>query len=293
MAVSLARLVLVILFVVWLFGIAGLTCFFCFPRHYLAWAMFGLSSFLGACSIFSIYYAAFLRPLKWRWALIVGAIVVISGLLVTGLYIHLQLPSIDPPERSYFLIMTSLVPVTLISFSLAPGLLRIHRGIHLSQGRVGQFPEQHRRFEYLSLAATIATAFLLPIGAEWMYGDETNNLHFLLLYGVACVVASSFVFWPIALLLMKCSWKWFGLVTTVGILSSWIAIACYQTITRTRTLMFDEIVRVPAAILSGPIMILLFLMSIRLLEYRLTVPTREFGKTEMNLKPDVHPLDVI
>ena len=271
-------------------GIAGITCWGCFPKYRNAWWMHGASSVFATCCIIAITFAKFRFTLRQRglsWLVLCS---IVSGLILFGIWFNSWLPRIGPPRRSDLFQLASLIPLLTISLSFTPMLMRIYRGIDFS--RTGQSLSDPKQpvFEYLSFAMQFGAAFAIPIVANFAIDHPASENGFFVLFSVAFIFFGLLFLYPLIFILMKPNWMVFFLISIILILVPSVPIA-YFIATNGLALAPKEIAITTSAILSGPAMLILFCFAIRLQRFRISMPLRRFSVDSTPTDLVVHPLD--
>lgn len=285
-----AYILLALIVAVSITGIAGITCWGCMPKHQSVWWMLGASSLFGTCCIIATTYSTFRFTIKQRWLLNLVACALVSVLIITGIWFNSWLPRTGPPRRGDLFQLASLIPLLTISLSFTPMLLRIYRGIQFSRIEEPLRPSLRPTTEYLYWAMLFGAAFALPVAANLTIKHSAAETGFFVLFAIACIFVGSLILYPAILILMRCNWMCFSLTSISGLSLVWLAIACFLAMNGFG-LTASDIALSTTAILSGPIMLLIFFVAIRTLGFRVSIPIRRFNATSTPNDLRVHPLD--
>lgn len=274
-------------------GLAGLTCWGCFPSHRNAWWLYGVSSFYATCCLISIGYSTFdFSPIR-RVSFLILSSATISLLIMTGIWFRSWLPSTGPPRHTDLFQLASLVPLLVMSLSFTPFLLRAYRGIHITNSN--NFHERFRQHALVDLGRfglLIFAALAIPVIANRVIGHPSSVLGIFVIFSIACVAVGSIILWPSVLVLLKFNWTVFSLASFATLAIGWSAVAFLQAVSSPIVMTSDEIAVTATAAMSGPILIVLFLLAYRLLGFRIVIPHRSFS-TPKTTESTIHPLDAV
>jgi hypothetical protein len=269
------------------FGIVGLTSWGCFQKHQFAWWVLGVSSTAATCIILTIAFSFLALPLQIRLGLFLVTSLFVSTAIIGGVYFSASLPRIGPSRRADLLQLASLFPLLIVSLSFTPCLLRIYRGIRITNV---SFPiDANRLVEFFSFVLLFVLAFVIPIFTVPFIGHSSSDSAFFILFSIACIATGSVV-WTAVAIFMRFGWMVQLLFTATFLLIGWIAAA--SSLATFASLSARGMVVTATAATSGPFLVAMFLFSLRLLGYRLLIPPRAIAPAQT---PDtvVHPLDAV
>ena len=285
-----AYLLLLLVAGLWVSGIAGITCWGCFPKYQNAWWMHGASSVFATCCIIAITYAKFRFTLRQRGLVWLIACSIVSALILFGIWLSSWLPRIGPPRRGDLFQLVSLIPLLTISLSFTPMLMRIYRGISFSRTDQTWSSPNQPYSEYFSFATQFGAAFALPVVANLAINHKSSDNGFFVLFSIASIFFGLLLLYPLIWGLMKSNWIVFSLISVTLIFVSSLPIA-YSVATNGLASTPKEIAITTSAILSGPAMLILFCFAIRLQRFRISMPPRSFSVKSTPNDLVVHPLD--